>query len=88
MSSSIKLQKRTSNLKAWFSDNSIVLQSSENINANVSLISIDGKNHGILHDGMLLQGNNTLRMSKRLKRGIYVLSIQTRESRDSLKIVF
>ena len=85
--SSIKQQKRINNLKAWFSDNSIVLQSPENINANVSLISLDGKNLGILYDGMLLQGNNTLRLHKRLKRGIYVLSVQTRATRDSLKIV-
>lgn len=55
---------------------------------NVSLISIDGKSHGILYDGDINQGLNTIALNKKMRRGVYVLLIQTKTARDSLKKVF
>ncbi len=74
-------------MKAWYAQNTIFLNSSKNLNANVSLISMDGKNQGILFDGMLNQGNNSIPLHKTLKHGVYILIIQSRQTRDSLKIV-
>jgi len=73
--------------QAYMSDHSIQLISPKNINANISLFSIDGKSQGILYDGMINEGRNTIALNNKTKHGVYILLIQTTNFRDSLKIV-
>lgn len=74
-------------LQASVVNRQIVLKSSSQLNANVSLFSIDGKSQGIIFDGILTEGNNVIPLSKRTKHGVHILLVQTNSSRDSLKII-
>jgi hypothetical protein len=73
--------------QAYLSGNNIVIEANSEINANISLISIDGKFHSQLFDGHLSEGRNTIPLDGRIRHGIYLLVIQSKHSRDSLKIV-
>ncbi|MGF7141480.1 SMP-30/gluconolactonase/LRE family protein [Roseimarinus sediminis] len=85
--STVVKQNISEKFQAYVSNNSIILNAPSTMNAIISLIGSDGKNIGKLFDGDLIQGNNRMAFDHNLKKGIYLLVIQSGKKRNTIKIV-
>ena len=86
--SSIQNPVINNKLQAHATKNAIILQSPVSFNGNISLFSVEGKSQGILYDGTITEGENTIAFKNQLKNGVYILLVQSTDFRDSIKMVF